>query len=112
MPMENLTEIMGRLEKVIRERRFASTPDDSYVAKMTRQGRAKMAQKIGEEGVELTIAAVRDKHDEIIKESADLLFHMLLLWVDAGISPSQVAEELRRREGVSGLEEKKSRPIS
>jgi phosphoribosyl-ATP pyrophosphohydrolase len=97
-----------KLEQTIKERRVAD-PALSYVAKLTQQGRAKIAQKLGEEAVETLIAAVTDDHRGVISESADLLFHLAVLLADMGISMGEVFAELERREGVSGLAEKASR---
>ncbi|MBN2751258.1 MAG: phosphoribosyl-ATP diphosphatase [Rhodospirillaceae bacterium] len=84
-------------------------PATSYTAKLFSKGRNKIAQKIGEEGVELAIAACAEP-DKIVSESADLLYHMLVLWADAGVSPDAIWQELAKRAGTSGLEEKARRP--
>lgn len=68
-----------------------------------------MAQKIGEEGVELAIALVQGERTDIIGESADLLFHLLIALEDADISFTEVLEALAQREGTSGIEEKRAR---
>lgn len=101
--------IIQRLEAIIAERRTAS-PDSSYVAKLTARGRGRIAQKIGEEGVETVIAAIRDDGPGVISESADLVFHLLVLFADMGLSWDQVTSELDAREGTSGITEKASRP--
>ena len=75
------------------------------------QGTHKIAQKLGEEAVETVIAAVAKDRAGIISESADLLFHWLLLLADSGIEVSEVMDELTRREGISGLDEKASRKL-
>ncbi len=106
--MKSLKNTMSDLAEVIAGRKDMS-PDKSYVAKLFNKGRRKIAQKVGEEGVEVAMAAVMDDKKEIIAESADLLFHLLVLWEHASISPDEVADELRKREGVSGLDEKASR---
>lgn len=82
----------------------------SYVAKMLAKGPAKIAQKVGEEAVETAIAAAANQRDQIVYESADLLFHLLMLWQAAGIQPTEIMEELKRREGTSGIAEKAARP--
>lgn len=97
------------LEQTIRQRRSAD-PSTSYVAKLTARGRGKIAQKVGEEAVETVIAAMADDREGVIGESADLLFHLLLLMADCDISLDDVCDELDRREGVSGITEKASRP--
>jgi len=101
-------EILGRLEAVIASRKGGDA-DKSYVAKLFAKGRKKIAQKIGEEGVEAALAAVMDDKQEVVAESADLLFHLMILWADMGISPDEIFAELERREGISGIDEKNSR---
>ncbi len=104
-----MRDSLDRLEQTIRQRRTAS-PDRSYVAKLTAKGRAKIAQKLGEEAIETVIAAIADDRAEAVKESADLLFHLTVLLADMGLSLDDVCAELDRREGVSGLTEKAARP--
>lgn len=101
-------EQFDRLLATIIERR-GGDPASSYVAKLTAKGRAKMAQKLGEEAVEVVIAAISDDHAGIVSESADLLFHLGVLLADAGLSFDDVRAELARREGTSGIEEKVKR---
>lgn len=108
--MKALTDMFERLFAIFDERKTAS-PEESYVAKMYMKGRSKIAKKVGEEGVEVALAAVENKERSMVKESADLLFHLLLLWHQAGVKPEEVAAELARREGTSGIAEKKSRPM-
>ena len=84
-------------------------PQTSYVAKLSSRGRAKIAQKLGEEAVETVIAAIQDDGAGIVSEAADLVFHLCVLLVDAGLSLDDVRAELERREGRSGLDEKASR---
>ncbi|MBO9624236.1 MAG: phosphoribosyl-ATP diphosphatase [Sphingomonas sp.] len=103
-----MADSLDALEQVIRERR-SSDPATSYVAKLTSRGRAKIAQKVGEEAVETVIAAIADDRAGLVGESADLIFHLIVLLADAGLSLDDVRAELARREGVSGLEEKASR---
>ncbi|OYW88863.1 MAG: phosphoribosyl-ATP diphosphatase [Sphingobium sp. 32-64-5] len=104
-----MRDSLDRLEQTIRQRRGAD-PATSYVARLTAKGRAKIAQKVGEEAVELVIAAMTDDREEAIKEGADLLFHLTLLLADMGLSLDEIGAELDRREGVSGLAEKAARP--
>ncbi|MEC3910144.1 phosphoribosyl-ATP diphosphatase [Sphingobium sp. CR2-8] len=96
------------LEQTIRQRREAD-PSISYVAKLTARGRAKIAQKVGEEAVETVIAAMANDRAEVVGESADLLFHLLLLLADMDVPLDAVLDELDRREGVSGIAEKAAR---
>jgi len=104
-----MADSLDALEQTIRERRTGD-PATSYVAKLTARGRAKIAQKLGEEATETVIAAIQDDRTELTKEAADLVFHLIMLLADAGLSLDDVRAELARREGVSGLEEKASRP--
>ncbi len=97
--------ILDKLYQVVLSRRDAD-PDYSYIAKRLKQGTAKIAQKVGEEAVETVIAAMQKDKKEIVSESADLLFHWLILLADAGVKPAEVMMELKRREGISGLDEK------
>lgn len=107
----NNSDILERLYKVVLERRKAD-PETSYIAKRLKQGTAKIAQKLGEEAVETVIAAMEKDRAGVISESADLLFHWLLLLVDSGVSVDEVMAELTRREGISGLDEKASRKLN
>lgn len=99
---------LNALELVIQERRTGD-PASSYVAKLTSKGRAKIAQKLGEEATETVIAAIQNDPLALTSEAADLLFHLLVLLADAGLTLDDVRAELARREGVSGLDEKASR---
>ena len=103
-----MSGILTRLEQVIAERR-AGDPDASYVARLRGKGRAKIAQKLGEEAVETVIAAVADDRAGVVSESADLVFHHLMLLADCGVAFAEVEAELQRREGLSGLTEKAAR---
>lgn len=106
--MTHQSEILDRLFETIAARKNAD-PDSSYTAKLYTKGTAKIAQKVGEEGVELALAAVQKNREEVISESADLLYHMFVLWADAGIEPAEIYAKLADREGLSGLDEKASR---
>lgn len=99
---------LDALEALIRSRK-GGDPDTSYVARLFDRGRAKIAQKVGEEAVETVIAACSDDPASIVPEAADLLFHLIVLLADAGLSLNDVRAELARREGLSGLEEKRQR---
>ena len=102
-------DILDALEATIRARKGAD-PSSSYVAKLFGKGRAKIAQKVGEEATEVVIAAVSETPEALTGEAADLLFHLLVLLADAGLSLDDVRAELRRREGLSGIDEKAARP--
>lgn len=99
---------LDALEALIRSRK-SGDPDTSYVAKLFARGRPKIAQKLGEEAVETVIAATSGDEASIVPEAADLVFHLLVLLADAGLSLDDVRAELARREGLSGLEEKAQR---
>ncbi len=103
-----MNDALQRLFTTIESRRNAD-PAVSYVAKMLGKGTAKIAKKVGEEGVEVAIAAAQADRAATVRESADLVFHLMLLWAAMGIAPTDVMAELERREGVSGIEEKKKR---
>ncbi|KTF70847.1 phosphoribosyl-ATP diphosphatase [Sphingomonas sp. HT-1] len=103
-----MADLLDVLEQTIRDRR-SGDPATSYVAKLTARGRAKIAQKLGEEATEAVIAAIQDDRAELVKESADLIFHLLVLLADMGLSLNDVRAELARREGVSGIAEKAAR---
>ena len=96
------------LEKIVAERAGAS-PEDSWTARLVASGMDKAAKKLGEEAVETVIAAMGGKRDEIIGESADLLFHLLVVLKMHDIPLSSVLGELERRTSQSGIAEKASR---
>jgi phosphoribosyl-ATP pyrophosphohydrolase len=100
--------MLDRLYAAIEARRNAD-PATSYTAKLLSRGTGKIAQKLGEEAVEAVIEAVGRRPEKLVAESADVLYHLLVLWVDAGVRPEQVWAELKRREGVSGIAEKLGR---
>jgi phosphoribosyl-ATP pyrophosphohydrolase len=87
-------------------------PEKSYTAKLFTRGRDKIAQKLGEEAVEATIELVKGAKPGIVSESADLIYHLLVAWADAGVKPEDVWAELERREGIGGLVEKAQRKAS
>jgi phosphoribosyl-ATP pyrophosphohydrolase len=101
--------ILQRLYDTVASRKTAD-PNSSYTAKLLHQGRTMIAKKMGEEAVETAIAAVAQDGDAVVSESADLIYHLLVLWVDCGIEPAEVWKKLATREGTSGLAEKASRP--
>ena len=102
-------EVLDRLWSVVHTRRDAD-PASSHSARLLGRGTAKVAQKFGEEAVECLIEAVAGNRMALVAESADVLYHMVVLWVDAGVRPDEVWGELVRREGVSGIAEKAARP--
>lgn len=106
-----MTNILKSLEDTILERREAD-PDKSYVASLRAKGRAKMAEKLGEEAIETVIAAIQGDRTAMTGEAADLLFHLMVLLADMDLSLDDVIAELARREGLSGLDEKAARGAS
>ncbi|MCP1244894.1 phosphoribosyl-ATP diphosphatase [Acetobacter cerevisiae] len=101
--------VLDRLYTVVQSRK-GTDPSLSHSARLLSRGTYKIAQKFGEEAVECLIEAVAGRKDLLVGESADVLYHLIVLWVDAGVTPEEVWAELRRREGTSGIAEKASRP--
>ena len=101
--------ILARLYAVIVSRKGADATD-SHVARLFAKGRNKIAQKVGEEGVEAALAGVAGSDRELVGEAADLIFHLFILLAERGIEPAAVWAELEAREGKSGIEEKAGRP--
>ena len=101
-------EILEQLFRTIESRKGVD-PGSSYTAKLLAEGKARIAKKLGEEATETVIAAAAGTPAEVARESADLLYHLLVLWAAAGVTPADVWAELARREGTSGLAEKAAR---
>ena len=101
-------DVLERLFAVIENRRNADM-SESYTAQLLAAGADIVAQKLGEEAVETVIAGAKGDRAAVVAESADLLYHLLVLWAASGIAPSEVWTELASREGRSGLDEKQSR---
>lgn len=101
-------DTLKRLEQTIAQR-AAVSPQESYVAKLNAGGTGKIAQKLGEEATETVIASLSGDRSELIGESADVIFHLMVLLQNKGVALADVMAELDRREGVSGLDEKASR---
>jgi phosphoribosyl-ATP pyrophosphohydrolase len=102
------THPMDRLFALIASRKTAD-PNTSYTAKLLAKGRLKCAKKLGEEAVETCLAAVVQDKAALAGESADLLYHLLVLWTACDLTPEEVYAALAAREGRSGLEEKAAR---
>ena len=102
--------VLQRLWDTVESRRYSGDANISHSARLMARGTAKVAQKLGEEAVECVIEAVQGNRPATILESADLLYHLIVVWVDAGIRPEEVWGELVRREGISGIVEKAARP--
>ena len=97
------------LETII-ARRAAASPEESWTAKLVAAGPARIAKKFGEEAIEAVIAGAQGDRGALISESADVLYHLMVLLHGRGISVKDVLEELERRTGQSGLAEKAGRP--
>ena len=104
--MERESHILDRLAAVIADKATAD-PGESYTAALVQGASDRVLRKVGEEALEVILAA--DNPDELRAESADLLYHLLVLWQARGISPEDVWQELARREGLSGHAEKAAR---
>ncbi|GAB7129083.1 phosphoribosyl-ATP diphosphatase [Silvimonas sp. JCM 19000] len=102
-------DILERLDRTLSERRSAD-PSTSYVAKLFHKGQEAILKKVGEEAVETIMAAKDNDRLHLVREVADLWFHTLVLLKHEGLSHEDVLAELARREGISGIEEKASRP--
>ena len=103
-------DVLERLARVIAERRNAD-PASSYVASLFAKGGDAIMKKVAEEAAETLLAAKDGDKLNVVRETADLWFHSLVLLAWHGLRPADVLAELERREGVSGLDEKKSRTI-
>lgn len=105
----SLATALAQLFATIDARKDAD-PETSYTAKLLAKGPARIAKKLGEEGVEAALAGALKDKQELAAESADLLYHLAVLWVSVGVTPDDVAAILAQRHGTSGLEEKAARP--
>jgi phosphoribosyl-ATP pyrophosphohydrolase len=103
-----MNDVLQRLAEVLESRKQAD-PADSYVAGLYAKGLDAILKKIGEEATETVLAAKEGIPDRIVYETADLWFHTLVLLAHQGLRPEQVLDELARRFGVSGVEEKAAR---
>lgn len=100
--------IFQKYAEIISERSKAD-PEKSYTAQLCSQGVERIAQKVGEEAVETVIAAMKHDKQELVAESVDLIFHLMVLWHKQHISPDEITDEFERRAGISGIDEKKAR---
>lgn len=103
-----MTDILDRLAEVV-EARKSGDPDASYVSRLFARGEDAILKKIGEEATEAVMAAKDGDRLRIVGETADLWFHCVVMLAQYGLRPSDVLMELRRREGISGIDEKASR---
>ena len=103
--MNTLTDLAATIAE-----RAKADPESSWTAKLLAKGPEKCAEKFGEEAVEAIIEAVKDNREGLISESADVLFHLLVMLQSRGVGLDEVLVELARRQGTSGIAEKASRP--
>lgn len=108
MTQAGSTDVLEQIHQTLVSRLDAS-PDTSYVASLYAKGLDEILKKIGEEATETVLAAKDSEPGKLIYEIADLWFHTLVLLAQQGLEPGQVIDELARRMGTSGLEEKASR---
>jgi phosphoribosyl-ATP pyrophosphohydrolase len=99
---------IDRLFAIIQSR-AGTDPSASYTAKLLAEGREKIARKLGEEAIETVIASLSQDKAVVAAESADLLYHLLVLWAAVGLTPAEIYQTLEARSGRSGLEEKAAR---
>ncbi|MDP2246954.1 MAG: phosphoribosyl-ATP diphosphatase [Nitrosomonadales bacterium] len=104
-----MSDILDRLAELLEQRKNAD-PQSSYVAKLYSKGMDSILKKVGEEATETIIAAKDGDPEKIIYETADLWFHCMVMLAQAGLKPQDILDELARREGLSGIAEKASRP--
>jgi phosphoribosyl-ATP pyrophosphohydrolase len=100
-----MTDSVERLHVAVLAARHAD-PAHSRTARLLRAGRAKMAKKLAEEAVEVVIDAMHGSRDAVVRESADLIYNLVVLWVSAGVQPKEVWKEMERRERLFGIAEK------
>ena len=103
-----MSDVLTQLARVLEQRKQQS-PDESYVASLYAKGLNSILKKIGEEATETVIAAKDGDKKQIVYETADLWFHSMVMLADQGLGPDDVLQELQRRFGLSGLEEKAQR---
>ena len=100
-----MSDSLGRLfEQVVAAK--DADPAVSRTAKLLRAGRSKMAKKLAEEAIEVVIDAMNGDREAVVRESADLLYNLVVLWAEAGVRPQDVFAEMARRERLFGLAEK------
>ncbi len=112
-----MSDILNRLAEVIEARKPAAggDPEKSYIARLFQKGDDAILKKVGEEATESVMAAKDVRHgadaSQLVYECADLWFHSLIMLAQFGLTPQQVLDELARREGLSGIEEKANRKL-
>lgn len=108
MAESSKTHVLERVYNTIDSRRGDDTRR-SYTALLLTEGTGTIAKKLMEESTEAIVEALGRDKKGVVRESADVLYHLLVLWADVGVKPDEVWREMARREGVSGIAEKKSR---
>ncbi len=103
-----MSDILNRLSALLEARKTAD-PTSSYVAKLYAKGMDSILKKVGEEATETVLAAKGGNKEEIIYETADLWFHTLVMLAKADLTSQDILDELARREGLSGIDEKNAR---
>ena len=103
-----MNDTLERIARVLEQRKGAD-PEGSYVARLYAGGREAIVRKVGEEALEVVLAGTGDDRQALVRETADLWFHTLVMLAERGLGPGEVLAELDRRFGRSGLEEKASR---
>jgi phosphoribosyl-ATP pyrophosphohydrolase len=106
-----MSDSLARLYDAVMQSRNAD-PASSRTARLLRSGREKMAKKLAEEAVEVVIDAIDGNREAVVRESADLLYNLIVLWVAAGIRPDLVWKEMDRRERLLGIAEKLPKKVS
>ena len=104
-----LYETLERIAATIEERKIAGDAGKSYVAQLFAKGEDAMLKKIGEEAAETILAAKSGDRLHLVRETADLWFHSMIVLAAHGLGPADVLAEMQRREGISGVDEKKGR---
>ncbi|MDJ1157544.1 phosphoribosyl-ATP diphosphatase [Chelatococcus sp. SYSU_G07232] len=100
-----MTDSLSRLYNAVHDAKTRD-PASSRTARLTREGVAKMAKKLVEEAAEVGLDAVQGDRGQIVNESADLLYHLVVLWAETGVAPDDVWKEMDRREQLFGIAEK------
>ena len=100
-----MTDSVTRLYEAVSAAKHAD-PASSRTARLLKSGRAKMAKKLAEEAVEVVIDAMHGSREAVARESADLLYNLIVLWVSSGVRPEDVWAEMKRRERLLGIAEK------
>jgi len=103
--VRRMTDSVERLHEAVLAARHAD-PAQSRTARLLRAGRSKIAKKLGEEAVEVVIDAMHGNREAVVRESADLIYNLAVLWVSLGVAPKDVWKEMDRREGLFGIAEK------